>query len=162
MRHAFPLALLSLGTVLAACGGGGDSNAAAAPDADDAAACLSTGRGDTYTAGLVKQGATGQLSFKLMGATPSPPQRYLNEWTLEVTSMKDGTPTTGADLTITPWMPDHQHGAGAYTPKVQEMTNGQYDVKEINTWMPGYWEVTVKATAGSVEDTAVYKFCISA
>jgi len=76
--------------------------------------------------------------------------------------VQGGAPTTGATLTITPWMPDHQHGAGAYTPKVQEMTNGQYDVQEINTWMPGYWEVTVDATVGTVHDSAVYKFCFSA
>lgn len=156
MRHVLTFFVLAL----AACGTG--SSASAQPDADDALACETSGRADTYVAGLEKQGSAGQLSFKLVQATPSPPARYLNEWTIQINAVDGGAPTTGATLTVTPWMPDHQHGAGAYTPKVDEMTGGAYDVKQINTWMPGYWEITVDATAGSVHDTAVYKFCISA
>ena len=33
---------------------------------------------------------------------------------------------------------------------------------QINTWMPGYWEVTITADAGGAHDTVVFKFCIQA
>ena len=41
-------------------------------------------------------------------------------------------------------------------------TPGQYKLSQINTWMPGYWEITIDAQVGAVHDTVVYKFCIQA
>ncbi|HEY0189690.1 MAG TPA: hypothetical protein VGC42_01115 [Kofleriaceae bacterium] len=158
MRASHLKALLLV--VLASCGGG-DSDTMA-PDANEVAACVSSGRGDTYVAGLEKPGTGGLLDFKLMTADPSPPARFLNNWVVQVDAMTNGTPMDGVSMVVTPFMPDHQHGAGAYKVKVAPVdgASGQYSLTDINTWMPGYWEITIDATAGTMHDTAVYKFCI--
>jgi hypothetical protein len=149
---------LALGA--AACHGGGTT-----PDADEALACVNSGRGDTYAVGLEHNGVNDAFNFKLMSAMPAPPMRNLNTWVIQINWAATGAPVTGASLTVTPFMPDHQHGAGAYTPQIQEMSTppGQYQISDINTWMPGYWEITIDAmTPDKVEDSAVYKFCIQA
>ena len=158
-------ALISAISVLAAasCGGGGAPGA----DADEALACMTSGRGDTYAVGLQHTGMNALYVFKLMSAMPAPPGRNLNVWVIQISWEATGAPVTGASLTVTPFMPDHQHGPGAYTPQVmeQQATPGQYQISDINTWMPGYWEITIDAkTPGTVpvEDTAVFKFCIPA
>jgi hypothetical protein len=144
---------------VAGCGGG-----TVPPDADEALACVTSGRGDVYAVGLEHPGASGLLDFKLMSADPAPPGRNLNTWVLQVNSMSAGVvgaPAADVAMTVTPFMPDHQHGAGAYRVQVTTMPDaGQYKLSEINTWMPGYWEITIDAQAGAVHDTVIYKFCI--
>jgi hypothetical protein len=160
MPRSSPALLLVL---IAACGGSGDDTAPV--DANEVAACVSTGRGDTYVAGLEKSGTGGLLDFKLMSADPAPPGRFLNNWVVQVNAMANGAvggPMDGVAMVVTPFMPDHQHGAGAYKVKIAPVDgmSGQYALTDINTWMPGYWEITIDATAGASHDSAVYKFCI--
>jgi hypothetical protein len=153
--------VLSLGfAVVAAC-----KASDAPPDADEALACIASMRGDVYTTNLGHDGRDGLLHFTLISADPAPPARTLNAWVLQIDTMASGvvgTPADGATMTVTPFMPDHQHGAGAYTVHVQDLGNGQYTLSQINTWMPGYWEITIDAQVGSIHDSVVYKFCIQA
>jgi hypothetical protein len=156
MRPVLLLAILAT----AACGSGN-----VPPDADEALACMTSGRGDTYVVGLEHAGKSGLLDFKLLSATPAPPARFLNGWTIQINTMSSGVvgaPATGASMTVTPYMPDHQHGAGAYVVQVKETADGKYELSEINLSMPGYWEITIDAQAGAVHDTVVYKFCVQA
>jgi hypothetical protein len=37
---------------------------------------------------------------------------------------------------------------------------GQYKLDPLFLGMPGYWEITVEASAGSTDDSVVYKICI--
>ena len=159
--HLLSPRLISAISVLAAAGCGGGQTG---PDADEATACMTSGRGDTYAVGLQHTGMNALYVFKLMSAMPAPPGRNLNVWVIAITWEATGAPVTGASLTVTPFMPDHQHGPGAYTPQVMELaTPGQYQISDINTWMPGYWEITIDAmTPDKVEDSAVFKFCIQA
>lgn len=154
-------ALASLALVAAAaCGGGG----AMTPDADEALACINSGRGDTYVMGLEHPGKAGQLDFKLMSALPSPPGFNNNIWVVQVNAMAAGVvgaPVTGATVTVTPFMPDHQHGTQIRA-VVDELTGGQYQLSPINLWMPGYWEVTIDVQTQTAHDSAIYKFCIQA
>lgn len=146
---------------LAACGGGDSST----PDANEALACVESGRGDIYAVGLEHMGSGGKLDFKLMSATPAPPARNINAWQLQINQVTGGAAAAGASLIVTPFMPDHQHGAGAHKVVSQESstTPGLYDLSDINMWMPGYWEVTIDATLpDSSHDTVIYKFCIQA
>src|SRR5689334_22806698 len=136
------LLVLSLASiVMAACGGGGTMT----PDADEALACINSGRGDTYVVGLEHAGKAGQLDFKLMSADPAPPGFNNNTWVIQVNAMTSGVvgaPVTGATVTVTPFMPDHQHGTQIRA-VVTAMPGGQYQLAPINMWMPGYWEVTI-------------------
>lgn len=146
--------------VAVGCGG------AAPPDADEALACMTSGRGDHFAVGLEHPGIGGRFDFKLMSADPAPPARNLNTWVLQINAMSAGVvgaPAAGAAMTVTPYMPDHQHGAGAYTVQVMPLPDaGQYQLSQINTWMPGYWEITIDVQASGVTDSVVYKFCIQA
>jgi hypothetical protein len=154
------LLVLPLTVVVAACGGGG----AGPPDADEALACIHSGRGDMYVAGLEHAGKAGLLDVKLMTANPAPPGFNNNTWVIQVNSMAAGvvgSPVDGATITVTPFMPDHQHGT-AIKAKIQAMSGGQYQLSPINLWMPGYWETTIDVQAGAVHDSVVYKFCIQA
>jgi hypothetical protein len=151
---------LSAITLVAACGGGG-----APSDADEGLACVASGRGETYVVGLEHPGVVGALDFKLMSAVPAPPGFNDNTWIIQINAMSAGivgAPATDASLTVTPFMPDHQHGT-AIRAKVEPMPEaGQYKLTPINMWMPGLWEITIKAQVGTVSDTVVYKFCIQA
>lgn len=161
--HVLSPALASalISALAAGCHGG-----ATGPDADPTVECMTSGRGDTYAVGLKHTGVNALYNFTLMSAMPAPPGRNLNTWVIQITWEATGAPVTGASLTVTPFMPDHQHGPGAYTPQVMELaTPGQYQISDINTWMPGYWEITIDATVPGttpVEDKAVFKFCIPA
>lgn len=148
----------SIAVAVAACSG----STSGPPDADEALACIAAGRGDIYSVGLAKQGRSEKLRFKLMSADPAPPARNLNTWVIQIDAMPSGTPVNGATMTVTPFMPDHQHGAGAYRVQVEPMADGQYRLSQINTWMPGYWEVTIDAQAGDARDAVVFGFCIQA
>jgi hypothetical protein len=150
--------VLPLTLVMAACGSGGEVT----PDANDVLACLSSGLGETYVAGLEHAGQAGRLDFRLMSANPAPPGFNNNTWVIQVSSMAAGVagnPVDGATITVTPYMPVHQHGT-AIRAKVQDMSGGMYQLSPVNLWMPGIWETTISAQVGGVQDTTVYRFCI--
>jgi hypothetical protein len=148
-----PILMLSL----AACSGGemhGD---------DEPVNCATETRDDVFVVGLAKMGTGGALEFKLMSANPAPPARDDNTWQLQLSSVTGGTvgaPVPGATLTVTPFMPDHQHGSGKAV-VVEPMTEaGHYNLTPINLWMPGLWETTISASSASGSDSAVFRFCI--
>lgn len=147
-------------TAAAACRDGG-----APAHGDEAPACATSGRGDTYVAGLERRGKAGLLDVKLLSADPAPPGFHTNTWIIQVDSMASGAagaPVTGATITVTPFMPDHQHGA-AIKAKVEPLPDaGRYKLSPINLWMPGYWETTIDVQSGTVRDSVVYRFCIQA
>ena len=98
-----------------------------------------------------------------MSANPAPPARDDNTWVLQLSSMSGGTvgaPVSGATVTVTPFMPDHQHGSGK-TVVVEPMTEaGQYELAPVNLWMPGLWETTISASSATGTDSVVFRFCI--
>ena len=144
----------------------------AGPDADEALACMTSGRGDTFAVGLNHTGVNAAYKFELKSAIPATPDRTdRGTWVIAISwEANPSQAITGAMLTVSPFMPDHQHGPGDYTPKVEELhlldpsaPPGQYQISDINTWMPGYWEITIDAkTPNNVEDSAVFKVCVNA
>lgn len=149
--------LLAL-ALLAACGG----NTNAGPDASTECTASDT-RADTFVVGLDKRGEAGMLDFQLMSVSPAPPARGDNTWIVQVNAMSAGVvgqPVNGATMNAVPYMPDHAHGTGIEVVVTPTTTTGQYQLKPVNMWMPGYWETTVHASTASASDTAVFKFCI--
>jgi hypothetical protein len=150
------IVLTVLTSTLAACGGH--------DHADDEVDCSMVTGTDTFVVGLEKPGNGGTLDFQLMSADPAPPARDDNTWIVQINSMNAGVvgaPVDGASLTVTPFMPSHQHGSPIrteITPVVGQA--GQYTLSPVNMWMPGVWEVTIKGSTDTTTDTAVYRFCI--
>jgi hypothetical protein len=155
----------SVAALVAAFGAAGCGGGHAGPDANEALACETSKRGDTFAVGLEHMGMNAAYKFTLMSADPATPSRQQRgTWVIQINWEATGAPVTGASLTVSPFMPDHQHGPGAYTPQIQALpTPGQYQISDINTWMPGYWEITIDAmTPDKVEDSAVFKVCVDA
>lgn len=150
MRTLFVLGLLS---TLGACAddGGGDNTSFN---------CAAETNVDEFAVGLSKVGASNRLEFKLMSSDPAPPSRGDNIWVLQLNAMTaPGTPVTGATMTVTPFMPAHEHGSGK-TVTVTPLTEaGQYKLEPVNLWMPGVWETTVQVS-GADGDKAVFRFCL--
>jgi hypothetical protein len=147
---------LFLGVVLAAGACSDDSTA----DDSESYNCAAETRDDEFVLGLTKPGESSRFSFKLVTADPAPPARGDNSWVLELDTMAaPPAPVTGAALSVTPFMPDHQHGSGK-TVTVTPMTEaGQYKLEPVNLWMPGLWEVTIQVN-GAETDRAVFRFCL--
>ena len=142
----------------AACGGGGvvmDNDAGTYN-------CANETRADTFVVGLDKHGAATALDFKLVQADPAPPARNDNTWQLQISAMSGGTvgsTVAGASLTVTPFMPDHQHGTPIQV-GITDKGGGMYELSPVNMWMPGLWETTIQASSASGSDQAVFRFCI--
>ncbi len=117
--------------------------------------CENAARIDALGGGFVKHGAAGRFDFKLIAMTPASPARGDNKWVIEIVSAPH------ADVTATPFMPDHGHGTPVKVGVTPSATPGQYELAPINLWMPGYWEISVTAASGEDRDSAVFKLCIA-
>jgi hypothetical protein len=128
--------------------------------------CAADTRGEMFTPGLEHQGVNKLFDFKLVDVNPNPPARGNNTWTVEVDTMTNNTvggpaPALAPDMTVTPFMPDHQHGSPITVDITGDATAGQYTLDPINLWMPGVWQTTISIQQGSAFDKAVYTFCLA-
>jgi hypothetical protein len=127
-----------------------------APSGAPPAFCASDPRVESFTLGMDSVGTDG-AAFSITSANPSVVQQGLNDWTVNVHDTS-GAPVDGT-LTITPFMPDHGHGAptiATITPK----GDGSYDVSGINLSMRGVWQITITIASATVNDSAVFTFCV--
>jgi hypothetical protein len=124
-------------------------------DAGDTVDCSTVSGTDTFGIGLAKTGTAGLTYTFTAGMTPI---RGDNDWGVRITDTASA-PVTGATLTVTPFMPAHQHGSPINV-VVTEQADGTYDLNPVNLWMPGVWETTIKTVATSATDTVVFSFCV--
>jgi YtkA-like len=127
---------------------------------DEPVDCTMVSGADTFVVGLSRDGGGGQLGFAMMSAEPAPPARGDNIWVVQV-SDPGGTPMDGMNLTVTPFMPAHQHGTPIMVGVTPAGTAGQYTLSPVNLWMPGVWETTIRAQSGATVDSATFTFCIN-
>jgi hypothetical protein len=80
----------------------------------------------------------------------------LNE-VLIVIHDKSDMDVTGAEITVTPWMPDMGHGVTVEA-VVKEKGGGLYSVEDVGVSMSGRWELRVKVVKDGIEDRAVFNF----
>ena len=78
-----------------------------------------------------------------------------NEIDLHVTDDK-GADLEGAQIEITPWMPEHGHGA-LWPPTVVEKGKGLYRAV-IPLTMAGHWELRIRIQKGDRQDSTVFDF----
>jgi len=63
----------------------------------------------------------------------------------------------GAEVTVTPWMPEMGHGVFE-EPVITERGGGLYSVENIILIMGGHWELRVNVETDDMEDSAVFDF----
>ena len=145
-------AALTLTTWLPACDGGeghethGDSEGHEThgenPDADE------------YEDGMQKRGEMGIFSIKLT-STPGPPSKGTNMWTLELSDSAGAI--EGAQITVTPWMPEHGHGSTSPV-TVTEESGGTYRAHPVELQMLGLWDTEITVEKDGQLDTLHFVF----
>jgi hypothetical protein len=151
-----PLALL--GT---ACGGSANQAADAAPSGDLFNACADPTGADSYSAGMSKPSKNGTFTVELMSSDPGPPIKGTNNWTVVITNAA-GVAVDGAAITVTPFMPAHNHGTTVKA-VVTPLANGSYGIAPLYFFMAGVWQTTldIKPTGdGATADSVVFSFCV--
>lgn len=119
--------------------------------------CAMEDRAEDYEVGLEKHGEHTMVRF--VSATPSPPVRGDNVWTIAVMS-HDGAPMDEMSIDVNPWMPDHNHGSPVPT-GVTPMGDGEYSLDPVNLFMAGYWEITMELEMPDGEiDDVMFSFCV--
>ncbi len=121
---------LALATALCAgaCSGGSGAPAAAAFDGPPLLEVTST---------------PGALRLSLR-ASPSPPQRGLDELELTVVDAA-GRPLDGLSIEIVPWMPAMGHGVSV-VPTIRGLGDGVYLVRDVSLPMAGRWSLRTRLT----------------
>ncbi|HEV3193827.1 MAG TPA: FixH family protein [Polyangiaceae bacterium] len=151
------LSLLVFG--LAGCSSAPSTTPPAAPSTT-ATSCSGgqTYHADAYTPNMDKAGDAKAFTFVLVSADPVPPGVNSNTWTLKLLDAS-GKPVTDATFpTIKTWMPLHGHSSSVL-PTAMSNGDGTYKVS-LYLFMPGLWQITFNALAGSVSDSAMFTFCV--
>ena len=156
MRHALVLA------IFAGCSPSAtpvDAAADAGVETAVASACSRDTRAEAYVAGIEKKATS--LTVKIVSATPAPPAKDANAWMVEVTDNASNGAITGAQVTVTPFMPDHGHGSSR-TPVVTEKGSGKYEVNDVYLTMPGLWKTTISVArpSAAAAEEVVFNFCV--
>ncbi len=153
MRSFFAIALFT--SLVPACADDGNG--------DDPVDCARETSDDEFVIGLSKSGENGLYTFTMTSFSPAPPARLLNEWQMSIMSTTAPAAPLAADetLAMTPYMPQHGHGAGIDVEIAPMQTAGEFKFSTINLHMPGIWEVTVEVDPGEANyDKVVFKPCI--
>ena len=129
-----------------------DSNTAATTTAS----CSADPRVTPYADNMIFKGTA--YNVQLVSADPAQPATGLNTWTFKVTDAS-GSAVDNANVTITPWMPDHGHGPSV-VPQVTDAA-GVYTGTNIDLFMPGVWQLTFSVNGTTAQDQAVIDFCIA-
>jgi hypothetical protein len=155
------LVLLAI-VALAACGPGsssGTGGGGSTSTGTQSSVCASDPRAMQYAVGLSQTSTDGKVKIAFADASPAPPAKGANVWTITVT---DGAqmPIDGATITVKPFMPDHGHGSSA-VPKVTGKGSGSYEISNLELFMPGIWQITFTVTpAGGAAESVVFTFCV--
>ncbi len=140
----YSLILLCSAATVVGCG----SDDTTGPDADYV---------DTFTNGLSRAGEHFKVS--IVEATPAPPDKGENAWTLVLTDAADA-PIDDATINIRPFMPAHGHGSTPETsPAVSAGADGKYTIEKFVLIMPGRWTLDLEIKgANGTEETIQFAF----
>jgi hypothetical protein len=164
--------VLSSCLVLSSCGDGGAAIRIGG-EATDAGAD-STDEGDdeesefegcpdstpTFALGMQAAGMLGHITGTLIGASKVPPERYLNDWTVEFVD-EAGAPVEDVSIrSVRPFMPVHGHD-GNVKPVVHPETAGRFAITGFNLNMRGPWEMQFQLrSAQAGDDYVVFHVCV--
>lgn len=115
---------------------------------------------DAYVAGLTKAGEMGLMQVSLLDASPAPPQKGDNTWTVQILD-DAGQPFPAASLDdVVPWMPEHGHGTSVVPAIGDGDGEARFEVQQVDFRMAGVWTVTFEVTTTDGVDRAVFGICI--
>ena len=137
----------------------GADTASIGTDAADYEGC--PGDLPAFVLGLRANGKDDKVGASLLDASPSPPRRYLNVWTLKLTD-EHKQPLSDVDITsIRTYMPLHGH-AGTPAAAAQMLPDPGEVHADLNFTMRGYWEVQMNVSSPSAGDEyIVFPVCIA-
>lgn len=134
------------------------SNTEMPPDETMSGACADA---PEFSLDMEAVGKDGAVKAVLISASPAPPVRKTNDWVVEFRDTND-EPLTDVDVKmVQPFMPEHGHD-GTFAPTIMPLDEpGQFEIDDINLWMPGMWEVRFSVESASLgEDYIVFETCI--
>lgn len=146
--------LVLTATLLISCGGGAKDTTEEAPQG-------LTGCGreepDPFRMGVSKTCEPEGLEIQMVSADPQQPAVGDNAWEIRV--LDGGEGLSGADVSATPFMPQHNHGTAQVL--VTDEGDGQYRLQPVDFIMPGVWEITMAVTPeGGEESQACFAFLV--
>jgi hypothetical protein len=149
---------------LVACGDGDTrSEPRAMPGEDASVADASVRCGDDvppFALGMSALGEQGRVRAVLVEAVPAPPEKYRNDWLVQ---LEDAAGEALDDAQISearPFMPAHGHD-GTFAPTVTAAGAGRFQVDNLNLWMRGPWEVQLRVSSQAAgDDYIVFRICI--
>ena len=114
---------------------------------------------DEYVAGLEKDSTKGQFKMQLLLSDPIPRYTDVYTWTVILQDV-EGNPVVDADLVAEPTMPEHKHGTfPKFTNAVALDQPGEYQLVDMDLFMPGVWQVDIRITVGDGSvDQVLYWF----
>ncbi|HTU56823.1 MAG TPA: hypothetical protein VMF89_00290 [Polyangiales bacterium] len=152
MRYALVSLLFSLSA--AACSGDAEEHDAQAQEEleDDFKGCPADV--PVFSPGLQVEDAERKIT--LISAQPTEPERYENDWVVEV------IPPEAVIVRGQTFMPIHGHD-GRVEPIVKPMsTPGQFAIERLNFTMRGPWEVRLwLSSAAATEERLVFQVCVA-
>ena len=95
----------------------------------------------------------------IIDATPAPPDKGENSWTLRVTDAS-GAPVKTAVVNVRPMMPAHGHGTAPTEFRADTAGDGTYTVGPMNLFMPGHWQSHVTVEFEDKNEMAMFDFCL--
>ena len=103
----------------------------------------------------------GSIQASVVEASPAPPMRYLNDWTVELTDAEGNALEDVRIESARPFMPVHGHD-GNLEPKVRGLSQaGRFAIADLNLFMRGPWEVQLRLRSASAGDGyVVFDVCI--
>jgi hypothetical protein len=154
---------IALGLLAAACGSsssGGSTTSTSTATTTVESVCASDPRATPFAEGMTVKSADGAVAVRVDHADPAPPTKGTDALSITVLDGA-GKPLDGATVALSPYMPDHRHGASV-TPKVTAgAAPGAFDVADVELFMPGIWQLTFRVTPkGGAAHDAVLTLCV--
>ena len=116
-----------------------------------------TPSGLCYTANMQEDGEN--ITIRLDEADPGPPALGdQNVWVVTILD-QTGAPKDCA-LTASADMPAHGHGTSPHPQAHALEGTGQYEIRPLNLFMPGLWEIIFRVTCDETIDRIVFPFWI--
>lgn len=115
-----------------------------------------------FALGMQARVVEGSIHASVIEASPAPPMRYLNDWTVELSDAQGNALEDVRIESARPFMPVHGHD-GNLQPKVRALSEpGRFSVADLNLFMRGPWEIQLRLHAESAGDGyVVFDVCVA-